>query len=412
VRGVPITYTEVVIPVVAVFAGIILFQSDHAFAEAEDHGFDYGEIDSLFEDPLEKDGHIDFGPLDPFFDSYFQTKDEFGQRTGINYLIEDRLINQWGDGASIYDNELNLIARWDFIENTTLGSSSINVWGQFAQSIGDTASEFQADLGVLSPLNGGNGGPDKTNEILQMLAWEQILPGEKARFQVGKLSTRTLVNLNRYAHGDSESFFTPMLGNNPVVPYTALLGLGVFGQWKEKGWYVSGLVRAADTEKGISSDAIEDGDFAYIGEIALTPTIEGLGYGEYRLTLSYDEETDTRPDVFTVSASLDQDFGERYGGFFRFAHGEDTFRAFENRVAAGFQLKKPFDFSFDRFGVGAWWGDPAASALDDELGLEIFYKAQVKRFVEITPNFQLVHDPALSNDDIEAVAGLRLRVAF
>jgi hypothetical protein len=172
------------------------------------------------------------------------------------------------------------------------------------------------------------------------------------------------------------------------------------------------LVRAADTEKGISSDAIEDGDFAYIGEIALTPTIEGLGYGEYRLTLSYDEETDTRPDVFTVSASLDQDFGERYGGFFRFAHGEDTFRAFENRVAAGFQLKKPFDFSFDRFGVGAWWGDPAASALDDELGLEIFYKAQVKRFVEITPNFQLVHDPALSNDDIEAVAGLRLRVAF
>lgn len=375
--------------------------------------FDYGEIEGVFEDPLDRTGHINLGPFDPLIDRYFEWKDEFKERTGFGYMLEDRLINQWGSGASIYDNEINAVARWDLVESQTFGTGAAMVWGQFAQSLGnDTASEFQADVGVLSPLNGGNGGPDKSNEILQMLVWEQIMLDERFRVQVGKLSSRTLVNLNRYADGDSLYFFSPMLGNNTVVPYTALLGSGAFAQWKEPAWYASGMVRGADTEKGISFDAIDDGDIQYVGEVALTPTVPGLGYGEYRLTVSFDEKTDERPDVFTVSASLDQDIGERVGGFFRVAYSDDTWRAFESRVAGGFQLKRPFGFRSDRTGIGAWYGNPTSDDLESEYGVEIFYRAQVQQFFQITPNLQLVADPALSNDSVEAVIGLRLRAVL
>lgn len=393
---------------------VLLLAPDHPVrAEAEDRGFEYGEIEGIFDDPLEKEGYLDFGPLDPVFDDYFRWKDRLGTEYGLSFMIEDRLINQWGDDASIYDNEINLIGRWDFLESE-LGSTSFNVWGQFAQSIGGkTAGKFQADTGVLSPLNGGNGGPGNTNEILQMLTLEQVAPGGDFRFQIGKLALRTLVDLNRYANGDSEMFFSPMIGNNTVVPETALLGLGVFGQWKEEDWYLSGLVRAPDTELGLSFDAVGDGNFAYVGEAALTPTISGLGYGEYRVTVSYNDANAISPsDIFTVSTSFDQDIGDDYGAFFKFSHGRDTFRDFENRIAGGMQIKKPFGFAHDRIGLGAWWGDPTNGALNDEVGLEVYYKAQVKRFFEITPDFQLVIDPARSNDDLEAIVGLRLRAVL
>ena len=394
-------------------AAVMIASVCNAQTEERGKGFDYGEIDGVFENPKDREGYVDFGPLDPVFTRYFEAKEALREATGISYLIEDRLINQWGEGTSVYDNELNLIGRWDFWESGTLGPASLNVWGQFAQSIGGrTVGRFQADLGVLSPLNGGNSGPDTTNEILHMLAWEQIAPGNKFRLQVGKLALRTLVNLNRYAHGDSEMFFSPMLGNNPVVPYTALLGLGAFAQWKEDEWYLSGLVRAADTELGLSTDALRDGDFEYVGEVAFTPETAGLGAGEYRVTFSYLEETAALPGVFTVSASFDQDIGERIGAFFRYAYADGTFRDFDNRAAAGFQLKEPLGFRFDRLGVGGWWGDPSDSSLNNELGLEVFYKAQVKRFLEITPDAQLIVNPARSSRNLEAVVGVRLRLAL
>lgn len=262
-----------------------------ACAEPATDGFEYGEMSGVFENPAEKDGYLSFSPLDRAHKTYSGWKTGLAEAQGFSFMIEDRLISQWGDGASILDNELNLIFRGEVLRELP-GMLSWNVWGQFADSLGGTTgAEFQRDLGILSPLNGGNSGPNTSNDILQMATLEYISPDERWRVQVGKLALRTLVNLNRYANGDSEMFFSPMLGNNPVVPYTAQLGLGVFGQWKEDSWYVSALVRAPDAELGISTDAWNSGHRGYVVEAGLTPDIPNLGPGVYRLTWSLDEAT-------------------------------------------------------------------------------------------------------------------------
>ena len=398
-----------ILPACLACAGVLL--SDGAVAE-EAPRFDYGEIAAVIAPTVERDGYIQFGPLSPAIDQYFMRKSEIADHTGFNYVIENRTILQWGDGASVQDNELNLIGRWDFARGTPLGDLSFNVWGQFANSLGEnTTGDFLADLGVLSPLNGGNGGPDRDNQILQMFAIEGIV-ADRFRWQVGKLSTRTLVNLNRYAHGDSEMFFSPMLGNNPVVPYTALLGLGAFVQWRENSWYVSGLVRAPDTELGLDTSALQDGEVEYIGEVALTPEVPGLGYGEYRFTWSYLAESDRFNSVSTFSASIDQDLGDRLGVFLRYAEADDTFRDFRRRLAVGLQVKKPFGLTHDRIGFGYWNGTPTDPTLGDEQGVEVFYKAQVGDWIQITPNVQFVHNPAFSDSASETIWGLRLRLAL
>lgn len=372
--------------------------------------FDYGDVGGVFEQPGARDGYLSFGALGDAYESYAAWKNDFTKRTGFSWLIEDRMINQWGDGTSNYDNELNIIARYEFARQAP-STWSLNVWGQFANTLGDkTGSEFQSDLGILSPLNGGNSGPDTSNRILHMLALEYINPDETLRFQTGKLALRTLVNLNRYAHGDSDAFFSPMLGNNPVAPYTALLGLGVFGQYRADTWYVSGVARAPDTELGLSSTALQNGDREFVLEAALTPTIAGLGYGEYRLTWSKLEASDTLPEVETLSLSIDQDIGARVGAFVRHAQSDNTFRDFQSRTAAGVILKKPFGYRHDRFGLGVWQGDPTNPDLRRETGVELFYRAQVSPALQITPDIQFLSNPANSSASSEVIFGLRFRL--
>lgn len=381
-------------------------------AKSEEIGFEYGEISGLFEPTGERDGYLSFGLIDRVFEPYSDWKADLRQEHGFSFLIENRLINQWGDGAEVYDNELNLIARQDIFRSVP-GSLSLNIWGQFANSLGGrTAGRFQTDLGILSPLNGGNSGPDTSNQILQMLAIEYTTPDERWRFQAGKLALRTLVNLNRYANGDSEMFFSPMLGNNPVVPYTALLGLGFFGEYRSDLWRLSAVVRAPDTELGLSSDAWQAGDRGYIVEGALTPNIPGWGEGVYRLTWSLDEANATFPRMETWSISADQDFGDRIGAFVRYAKADTTFRDFKRRAALGLQIKKPMGLTHDRIGIGGWWGDPTDPALREERGIEVFYNAQITPYLQITPDIQVVFDPANSTANSEVVIGLRLRLAL
>ena len=379
---------------------------------AQDSSFEYGEIDGLFEQTEKPKGYWSFGQLDQAFARYSEAKARLSENVGFTYLIEDRLIMQWANGASIYDNELNLIARQELMSQGA-GGLTFNLWGQFANSLdGTTGGAFQNHLGILSPLNGGNSGPATSNQILQMAAFEYVHPGEHWRVQAGKLSLRTLVNLNRYANGDSEMFFSPMLGNNPVVPYTALLGLGVYGQYRTDLWSIAGLVRAPDTELGLTTDAWQNGHRGYVIEAALTPTIRGLGPGEYRLTWSLDEANATLPRMETWSISADQDIGPRIGAFVRYATADVTFRDFQQRAALGFQVKEPFGFPEDRLGVGAWWGEPTNPTLNDERGIEVFYRAQVSPFLQITPDVQIVFDPALSPAKTEIIFGLRLRLAL
>ena len=64
-------------------------------------------------------------------------------------------------------------------------------------------------------------------------------------------------------------------------------------------------------------------------------------------------------------------------------------------------------------GVGLSWGKPADGALKDQFTSEMFYRFQLTEFLAITPNVQLVVDPALNpNVDVLAFFGLRVRTAF
>lgn len=388
---------------------------------------DYGEIQVLndYQDREEKLGHVYLGPITSWTDSYFAGKQRWTTASGVNWVIEVAPQTQKqldGGGGSISNNETNLIAQWAMRDKADPARGSLIVWYQFSSTWGNrTTSDFQDNLGILSPPNGGDTAPASSRNLTQHFAWEQQFFDNRVRVQFGKLTSRVLFNLNRYAVSDREDFFTPMLVNNPVASYTARIGLGLFGEYKRDGWYASAMIRDADADlskKFIDFDSLDSGNWEYVAELALTPSdVVGLGRGVYRITYSHADSTEAAasgvPSTSSVSLSFDQDLGERVGAFFRFAKSADTFRAFDRRTAVGLQLKQPFGFANDRVGAGFWWARPTDPTLRSESGVDFFYKLQVARFAEISAGAQVIFDPAFRTDKNNVTIGqLRLRLVF
>ena len=276
-----------------------------------------------------------------------------------------------------------------------------------------------AETGVISPLNGGDTAPGDYNDLIQMIAWEQWFYKERLRLGLGKLTTRTFLNLNRYATGDREDFFTPMLVNNPVVPFTARNGMGLFSQYHWDAVYLTGMLREADgTTTGIDLSTIDSGNWEYAFELGLTPAnLGGLGEGYYRIMGYYTDsigyDASYQPAGWAMALSFDQDIGSRLGALVRYSWASETYRAFKQRLALGLQIKTPFRFQYDRIGLGAWWGDATSPEVDYEYGLEAYWKLQLAPFLELTPDFQVILNPqGDQNRDAVIIGGLRLRVVL
>lgn len=65
------------------------------------------------------------------------------------------------------------------------------------------------------------------------------------------------------------------------------------------------------------------------------------------------------------------------------------------------------------FGVGLSWERPGASFLDDQYTAELFYRLQLSQNFALTPDVQIIADPALNpNEDMIFLFGLRARLTL
>jgi len=112
-------------------------------------------------------------------------------------LFQTDIRDQAGSTAGA---ESNFIINWVPINENKGGQGSLIMWYQYQNTwTGNNTSEFMEKLGVISPVNGGVTGPASSSNFLQHFAWEQWSKDDRMRLMVGKLTTRVLLNLNRFA---------------------------------------------------------------------------------------------------------------------------------------------------------------------------------------------------------------------
>jgi porin len=116
------------------------------------------------------------------------------------------------------------------------------------------------------------------------------------------------------------------------------------------------------------------------------------------------------PEGHGVAVTSQKFICDKWLPFFRFGYADGDAALMQTTFSTGLGLQRE---NRDVAGIGLSWGQPAAGALRDQFTSEFFYRFQLTQFLAVTPDIQLIVDPALNPSvDVLALFGVRFRAAF
>ena len=310
------------------------------------------------------------------------------------------------------------------------------------------------------PLSGET---EKLERGIDQLPGEQ--PVSRWEFKFGKLAVSDDFDLNRYANNNRTQFFNYDFLYNTAWDYagdTRGYTYGILAALYQPRWRVAfGIYMMPDTANGANFDLLDTRELGYNLELTWKPNDAGtvvrfLSYfnearmGNYEDALALARQTGKAPSLLDVEkqGGTKYGFGLNFeqpladggetGLFGRFGWNDGNHETFvytecDLHVSLGLQLSgihwgreedragiayavnglsTPHRDYLSAGGIGILLGDGKLNYALEQV-LEIYYRIQVCKFVQISPDFQFIQNPGYNGDrgPVE-VYGLRVRVAY
>jgi len=300
-------------------------------------------------------------------------------------------------------------------------------------------------VGTLHAVNGDAYGGDEPIQVSE-LWYQQTFLDEKIRVKVGKMDLMIDFDLNAYANDETSQFLNVALVNTQNIPWPDYCQ-GVVVAVQPVDWmYVQGAVadaQASGRETGFNTFYHDESYTFSIFEAGLQPvwnTSWGKLPGGYRFMLWYDPRPKpvflTTENVFRnrtgdigFAFNMDQmlfrenpgddEDAQGLGVFFRYAYAHDDINLTEHFWSVGGQyqgLVPTRDDDVLGFGfVQSIIGDQARTlGLGDRESIyELYYNIALLSWLNVTPDFQWVHQPGASEAGRDSfVAGVRMQMSF
>jgi porin len=245
------------------------------------------------------------------------------------------------------------------------------------------------------------------------LVWKQYFLDRQLAVAVGRIDVTDFVDpyamMNPLTHFINLAFST-----NPTIAVPNQ-GLGAAaGAMLTDRLYVQGGFGDANgqpTRSGIDTFFDDSEYFSYL-EFGATTSQDRIYLDNVHVTLWH---MDAREDAGTpeghgVAFTVQRFVCDRWLPFFRFGYSDGDAALMQTNFSTGLGLRRD---NYDVAGVGLSWGTLADGSLRDQFTSEFFYRFQLTQFLAVTPDIQVIVDPALNpNVDVLAFFGIRLRAAF
>lgn len=361
--------------------------------------------------------HLGRGPLDramePISRSLIDLEEAGGPAFIAYYTQMAQVGSQGGSDNWTLNHELDAYAEWEIAESARFGTSKVYVYFYHLEDnfTGTDSVMFADAIGSVWLTNYANA--DGVFDSLDTLVWEQNWNDGALELLVGQIDPGVFFDLNAYAGDDTGYFFGEPLATNPVRAFP-LAGLGLMVSSEPTDWVeVFGAITDADADGRYPDfSSLSDGNWLVVSEIVLKPFV-GTQRGNYRLTYYWIDATATYPRGRGLALSFDQPMNTKLGTFFRYAQADGHRRDLRQFVNSGLVFLEPFGWKDDRIGVGVVWGQPTNRSLKDQYGLELFWRWQITVRMELSPDIQIIFDPAQTDArQTAAVGGIRLRWIF
>ncbi len=317
-----------------------------------------------------------------------------------------------GQSATMAGFSYDFVGMWTLFENQSLGAGGFGWHLEGGRTIGsgrleDLSARAGSILGINDDL-------DAEPVALTELWWSQNLLEDKLIITTGKIDQTCYFDTNRIANSETDQFIATPLVNNLSIPFPDNgLGLNVTTQPGDTFFFSGGFgdANAVATETGF--DTFDQHEYFAAVEAGLMPHFENLGDGTYRLTL-WRNEIDGRTG-YGWALSFDQEIAPDSGvvPFFRYGSADDDVSDFEQFISGGLGFEGCFGRADDLLAIGCAWADPSDDSVAQETIVEAFYRAQLSDSVQLTPDLQVIFNPADNPaHDVIVVGGLRVQIVF
>ena len=256
--------------------------------------------------------------------------------------------------------------------------------------------------------------------LLTNLYWHQSLHENKVAYIAGIVDVTDYVGVYGLVNPWTD-FINLAFSTDPTIP-SPDQGLGVAVLWRmAREFYVLAGVADANGDPGDPLNSIEN----FFDEGESFKHLEVGRYGSWdtriedniHLTLwQMDERTDAGiADGWGAAFSFSKKIDEQWLPFLRLGYADGSGSILERSVSGGFAHYSSGEKGV--FGIGLNWGRPNRETfgpdVHDQYTVEAYYRMQVVDRLAVTPDIQLIKNPALNrDDDFVWVAGLRARLAF
>ena len=350
------------------------------------------------------------------FQPWFDFKGRINEQIGLQFNVDESMFYQSAtqslgetDAAS---GLVRVFGQWELLGRGSDHPGMLVFKAENRHRIGSAITPFDLGFEAGSILPTGTFF-NEFNLGVTNLFWKQYFFDRRLAVAVGRIDVTDFIDvyamINPLTHFINLAFST-----NPTIAVPNQ-GLGVAaGGMLTDHLYVQGGFSDANGQPTLAGWDTFFGDSEYFSylEVGATSSQDRLYLDNVHLTMWHVDPrrvADT-PDSWGVAFTAQKFVDEKWLPFFRCGYSDGEAALMQTTFSTGIGYQRD---NRDVAGVGLSWGSPADGSLRDQFTSEAFYRFQLTQFLAVTPDVQLIVNPALNpTTDVLGFFGIRLRAAL
>ena len=328
-------------------------------------------------------------------------KDDYGLSMGLSaYWLYQKASESLGSDDSALGGIYRFQGSWTAFGRGTGHPGRLEWRIENRSEVGSSLSPSQlgGEIGAAA-LNTGFGYSDNFKTDISVLNWTQLFADQRAGVAAGRLAFDVYLDAFMF-QTFSRGFLNRAFLLNPTMGTTGIGALGAVA----KGFVIDQLWLGGQVHDGnavsgdFDFDTFKEHEWLKAAEIGWTPSISRYKTDRVQFTYWAKDERQKagvpKGSGWVVSASWQ--LTDRFIPFTRFGHSDGGAGvAAESAASIGFEFSPRKDQAWS---LGAGWAKPSEKTfgpgLKDEYVFETSYRFQLWRSFSLTPDLQLLLDPA------------------
>lgn len=368
---------------------------------------------------LKKDAAVQSSGLESYFNFKSQVEEDIGLAFGFDFNVLLQAATESLGADTTAGGVARMFGRWGLVGNDSTKTGILVYKLENRQKLGtDLAPQsFGSEIGYIGltaiPFS-------DIDWALTNLFWEQHLLKNRLAFVAGIVDVTDYVDV--YGMVSPWTGFSNLaFSTNPTIP-APNQGLGVAASvfLTDNLYLLGGLADANGdpTDPGDSFDSFfNTAEYFSHLEFGWVSSYKKRYSDNIHLTAWHADarELAGTPDGWGVAFSFSHLIKETWEPYFRAGYADEGGALWDRMISIGVGYNT--GRQTDQVGLGVNWGRPSeqsyGSDVNDQYTVELFYRLQLGRLLAVTPDVQVLFNPAENpEEDAIVVFGLRARLSF